>query len=179
MESKRTKKIIIAVVCVIIAALFLLLLFIPNPIMNNQENKGDIMKKVVGKSIKIDDITEFYWTRSTSTNPPEYQRYRFYTENEKFYFYHEAREGDHYPLTKNDITASGTIELTFDEWNKMYEILSGGTVTKRKESITTGDSGPWTYIYWNGDNSKYQKFTFESAEDESNFIEYCKELKAR
>ena len=39
-------------------------------------------KKYVGKNISNDDIQEFYYTYSTSTFPPEYQRYHFYKENE-------------------------------------------------------------------------------------------------
>ena len=38
-------------------------------------------EKTVGRDIKIDDITEFYYTYSSSTNPPDYQRYRFYVED--------------------------------------------------------------------------------------------------
>ena len=34
--------------------------------------------KIVGKNIKINDINDFYYTLDGSTNPPYFQRYRFY-----------------------------------------------------------------------------------------------------
>ena len=54
----------------------------------------------VGKNIGIDDIAEFYFTRSTSVYPPHYQRYRFFMEDGKHMFFHETREGDAFPLTE-------------------------------------------------------------------------------
>ena len=60
--------------------------------------------KIVGKNIKINDINDFYYTLDGSTNPPYFHRYRFYKEEGKYFFYHEKREGDHWPLTDGDIT---------------------------------------------------------------------------
>ena len=48
-------------------------------------------KKTVGKDILSDDITDFYYTYDTSTYPPEFQRYRFYAEDGRYYFYHETK----------------------------------------------------------------------------------------
>ncbi|MBO6011573.1 MAG: hypothetical protein J6P71_07230, partial [Oscillospiraceae bacterium] len=32
-------------------------------------------EKLVGTDVKLEDVTEFYYTYSTSTDPPHYQRY--------------------------------------------------------------------------------------------------------
>lgn len=62
--------------------------------------------KIVGKTIKESDFKEFYYTYSSTTNPPEFQRYRIYIENGKRMFYHEKREGDNVFLTEEDIIFS-------------------------------------------------------------------------
>ena len=77
----------------------------------------------VGKRIAKESVTDFYYTYASSTNPPDYQRYRFYTENGQYFFYHEKREGDHWPLTENDVTVSGTRELTDAEWDVIIRLL--------------------------------------------------------
>ena len=41
--------------------------------------------KIVGKNIKINDINDFYYTLDVSTNPPYFQRYRFYKEEGYWY----------------------------------------------------------------------------------------------
>lgn len=133
----------------------------------------------VGKDIKQGDITEFYYTVDSSTYPPEYQRYRFYTENGKYYFYHEKREGDHWPLTEEDATVKGTIELTSDEWADFWRLLEGGTVVKRSDSTESGGRGPWLYLYWKKDRDEYQEFSFESYDKEGEFESFCKELRDR
>ncbi|MBQ6478686.1 MAG: hypothetical protein IJI44_04870 [Erysipelotrichaceae bacterium] len=132
---------------------------------------------IVGKDIKIDDINEFYFTWSGSTYPPEFQRYRFYVESDRHYFYHETREGDHWPLTENDITVHGTLELSDEEWEKFFDGLKGSRVKAREENLDSGDSGPWLYLYWKGDCSKYQELSFPSWEQRNLFEAYCIELK--
>ena len=72
-----------------------------------------IVSRVVGATVKQKDVTEFYYTLSSSTNPPRFQRYRFYTAEGKYYFYHEKREGDHWPLREEDVTVSGTKETGY------------------------------------------------------------------
>lgn len=135
--------------------------------------------KIVGKTIKEDDFKEFYYTYSTTVNPPEFQRYRIYTDNGRKMFYHEKREGDKVFLTEEDITVSGKVELTEQEWNTFWDCLSGGTVENRKESVTSGNPGPWLYLYWNGDRNKCQEFTFADAEKKAKFEEFCVKLKSR
>ena len=133
---------------------------------------------VVGKDIKNEDITEFYYTYSTSTNPPHYQRYHFYTEDGRCFFYHEQREGDHWPLTEEDAVDTGTVELSEDEWAAFLDLVKGGTISKRTESADAGYAGPFLYLYWKGDKDKYQVFEFETWEKEDAFEEFCETLKA-
>ncbi|MBR6349300.1 MAG: tyrosine-protein phosphatase [Lachnospiraceae bacterium] len=133
--------------------------------------------KTVGKDIKIDDITEFYYTVSTSTNPPYYQRYRFFIEDGKYKFFHEKREGDHWPLTEEDATITGTVELTEEQWQTFYSFLEGGTVVARSENNTDGGGrGPWLYLYWKGDKGKVQEFSFKSNAEEGAFEDFCHDL---
>ena len=134
-------------------------------------------EKTVGKDIAIEDISEFYYTYATSTYPPDYQRYLFYVDNGTSMFYHEKREGDHWPLSEDDITISGSIELSEEEWSYFFSLLKDGKVKKRSESADSGRSGPWLYLYWNGDRSKYQEFSFASWDAEVSFEEFCVELK--
>ena len=133
--------------------------------------------KTVGTDVKIGDVTEFYYTLSTSTNPPVFQRYRFFTENGRYYFYHESRAGDHWPLTEEDITVNGTVELTEEQWNQFFDLLKNGTVEKRKENLDSGDSGPWLYLYWKKDKGDIQEFTFESLGKRAEFVEFCEKLR--
>ena len=133
----------------------------------------------VGKDIKQADFTEFYYTVDSSTNPPEFQRYRFYTENGKNYFYHEKREGDHWPLTEADATVKGSIELTPDEWSVFWKLIEGGTVIRRSVSTDSGGRGPWLYLYWKKDRDEYQEFSFESYDKEGEFETFCRELSER
>ncbi len=131
----------------------------------------------VGKSIKVSEITEFYFTRASSANPPYYRRYRIYNDNGKYMLYHEKREGDAFPLTEKNITSSGSLELGEEEKRALFECLDGGTVKKRSENTESGDDGPWTYLYWTGDKGKYQAFTFASVDKKTEFESLCEELK--
>ena len=131
---------------------------------------------IVGKDIKKEDISEFYFTYDASTYPPYFQRYRFYTEDGKCFFYHEKREGDHWPLLESDIAISGKKELSEEEWNRFFDLLKDGKVEKRTESVEDGDSGPWLYLYWKKDRGKYQEFSFASYGKQKEFEGYCKEL---
>lgn len=137
------------------------------------------LPKTVGKNIKENDFIEFYYTYSTTTNPPQFQRYRIYTDNGKKMFYHEKREGDTVFLTEDDITVSGSIELTQKEWESFWSYLSGGTVRNRKERFTSGGSLPSLYLYWKGDKDKCQEFTFEDVQKQVDFEALCIEFKSR
>ena len=133
--------------------------------------------KIVGKDIKINDINEFYYTYASSTYPPKYQRYLFYRKDSKYYFYHEKREGDVFPLTEEYITISNTIELDNEEWNNFFDYINNGKVIKRKENTDSGYSGPWLYLYWENDKGVIQEFSFETYNKLKEFENYCIKLK--
>ena len=164
MQNKtRTVLIVLSAVLVLLAA----------AIGFNLLRSGEM---TVGKKISVEDITEFYYTEASSTNPPNYQRYRFYVDNGKYMFYREKREGNSFPLTEKDISSTDTKELTKQEWSAFCNYIIGGKVSKRTENTESGNSGPWTYLYWKGDRSKYQEYEFESPEKAAAFEEMCKEL---
>ncbi len=136
--------------------------------------------KTVGKDIAVEDITDFYYTVEDINYDAYYQRYRFYIEDGKHIFFHETRErpGDYGPCTEEDTTLTGTMELTDEQWAQFTDLVSGGTVKARSDSAESGDTGPWLYLYWTGDNGKIQQFTFESYGKEAEFEEYCESLAA-
>ena len=135
-------------------------------------------RAAVGTDIKQSDITEFYYTYDSSVNPPEFQRYRFYAEDGSFFFYHEKREGDHWPLREEDATVKGTLSLSEAEWQEFYSYLEEGYVTKREESIESGDSGPFLFLYWKNDKGTMQVFHFASYEKQKAMEAFCINLKA-
>lgn len=132
--------------------------------------------KKVGKTITIDKIKDFYYTEASSAFPPTFQRYHFYAKDGKYYFEHEKREGEAFPLTEDYITVHGTKELTEDEWAEFYEYLVDGVAEKRKEHVDGGTSVDF-YLYWDGDKDKYQEFSFESWRRADAFADYCIKLK--
>ena len=132
---------------------------------------------IVGKDIPTADITEFYFTRAASSYPPDYQRYHFFIQDGAYYFYHETREGKRFPLTEDDITVSGTIELTAAQWDAFLSHLTGGSVRKRSESIESGGSAPSLYLYWNGDRGSYQQFSFAARDGAAAFEAFCETLR--
>ena len=134
---------------------------------------------IAREDIGIEDITEFYYTYDSSADPPEYQRYRFHAEGGRYFFFHEKREGDDWPLTEDDASVSGTLELSENEWILFWQLLSGGKVRNRKESLDDGDAGPWLYLYWKGDQGICQEFSFPSWAALTAFESFCEELKER
>jgi len=166
-KRKRGKGIMIGIIIAVIAAILILAL------------SGVLVKReyIVGKDIASSDVTEFYYTYSSTTNPAKYQRYHFFIEDGKYYFYHESKEGHHLPLTDDDITSSGRFELSEDEWNEFITYLDKGTVKKREESTESGNAGPYLYLYWSGDRGKYQEFSFLSKAAQNEFEDFCIELK--
>lgn len=128
---------------------------------------------VVGKNIALDEITDFYCIRESSVILPDYQAYRFYIEDGDPHFYHETREGDSWPLTEEDITVSGTKELTEEEWDKFCSFLEGGHVKKEDDEPTDGDEGPWFTLYWKRDRSEFRQFSFATYSAQAEFTDYC------
>lgn len=136
-------------------------------------------ERTVGKHIAPEEITEFFYTEASSAYPPGYQRYRFYTEAGKTFFYHETREGLHWPLTEEDISCSGSVQLSEEAWARFMDCLRGGSVRKRGENAESGGSAPALYLYWKGDRAKYQEFSFASPDKLRAFEALCAELAGR
>lgn len=128
---------------------------------------------VVGEDVLEQEFTEFYFTRSGSTFPPYYQRFRFFAEDGKHYMYHEKREGDTWPLTEKHITVSGTIELSDEQWQTFWNYIKGGTVQSRVENLEDGGDGPWMYLYWLRDPSDFQEFRFDDYNKVLGFEDFC------
>lgn len=133
--------------------------------------------KTVGTDIVFEDIEDFYYTFDASYYPPFYQRYRFYIEGNQYFFFHETREGGGWPQTEEDITESGTLELTEEQWHVFCGLLYGGAAERRTESLNDGDAGPWMYIYWIGGEAEGREFRFESRGKEAEFESFCESLK--
>ena len=136
---------------------------------------------IIGTDIAFEDITDFYYTEENINFNACYQRYRFYVEDGKHLFFHETRErkNDYGPCTEEDTVQIGTIELSDDQWSEFTALVNGGAVTAREDSTDSGGRGPWLYLYWKDDKSKYQQFSFESYETEAKFEEYCLTLAPR
>lgn len=155
-------------ICGVIAAAAVVLLLV------RAENRA----RIVGTDIAAEDISQFFYTCASSAYPPNYQRYHLLAENGARTFYHEKREGDRWPLTEADITLSGSVELSEQEWAQFLECLKAGIVRKRAAETESGGSGPWLYLYWAGDRAKYQEFAFSSRAAQSEFERLCEELAA-
>lgn len=132
---------------------------------------------VVGDDIAGEDISEFYFTYDASTYPPEFQRYRLFKKDGRVFFYHEKREGDHWPLREEDATVTGTTELTGEQWNAFFDLLKGGVVRAREEHLEAGGSGPWLFLSWKNDRGKIQEYSFASYEKQCAFEKLCEALK--
>ena len=140
-------------------------------------------KYEVGEGIPKEDITEFTYTISNSTNPPRYEQYRFFMEDGayRFSFVQENVAGDTGSRSGELASASGTLELTDTEWDELYDCLEGGSAKKKEEDRNAETGGTYyTYqLYWNGDREKYRKFSFASSRRESEFEALCEDYVAR
>ena len=136
--------------------------------------------QTIGPDIPAEDITDFYYTYSWVGYNAEYQRYRFYTEDGRYLFFHETRgtKDDYGWNTEDDVISSGTVELTETQWAEFLALLEGGTVSERSEEVTDGDSGPWMYLYRKGDDSAGREYTFPSLAAQTDFAEFCEGLSA-
>lgn len=160
---------IIALTIIIIAAAALLLAF---------STRGPRVY-TVGAGLLPGNITELYHTTASSAYPPEFLRYRFYNDGGARFFYREKREGDTWPLREEQITQSVTIKLTKDEWEEFLACLDGAAVTAREEDISSGGRRTDIFVYWSGDEGKYQKLQFASPSQEMAFEELCERLAGR
>ena len=135
-------------------------------------------KYTVGEDINDDVINEFYYTIENINLDAYYLRYKFYVEDGKHIFFFEERErpGDYGPTTEEDKIAGTKFELTDKEWEEFFKTITGGTVQKRDDDPEDGGKGPWTYLYWTGDEDKYQEYSFISASNRKEFEELCESL---
>lgn len=159
--------VVIAAIAVIGAAAFGVILF---------AGAGD-KPLVVSENLSENMITEFYWTYSSSTYPPEYQRFHVFMKDGKTKFHYEKREGETWPLSGKDVTESGTFVMSKAQQQEFFNLIKGGTVTARDDDISSGDSGPWTYLYWKNDKGQYQVYTFPSAKAAKDFEDWCISMK--
>jgi len=134
--------------------------------------------KTVGKDITSADITEFFYTEENINFNAYYLRYRFFIRDGKKYFFYDERkrDGEYGPAAEADRIMYGYYEIPDDTWNEFYETIKDGTVVKRTVSTASGDSGPWTYLYWSGDKGKIQEYSFASQQAEDSFLEICRRL---
>ena len=131
---------------------------------------------LVGTDIAAEEICDFIYTWSASTASPFLQRYRFYTEDGIKLFRHETREGGGWPQTEEDITVSGTKELSEADWAAFLACVSGGRVFTPTDDLLDGDPGPWMYLYRPGDGDRGLEFTFASVEKRFSFERLCSDL---
>lgn len=122
---------------------------------------------------------DFYFTYASTTAPPMFRRYRIFVDGERRSFYHEKREGDNVFLKEDDITISGTIELTDEEWQKFWAVIEDGVVSERTEDTRTGGAGPWLFIYWDGDGGTKQVLDLAEPDAAMELEKLCEELKER
>ena len=172
------KKIAIAVVCLSALGMLAGCARLPFGKSEKDGKEPSNATMTVGEDITEEDINEFFYTIENINYDAYYLRYRFYVEDGKhMFFFEERRRPDDYgPATEEDTVAKSEFELSDKEWSKFYEIISGGEVSKRDENPETGDSGPWTYLYWSGDEDKYQEFSFKSKIKGRDFEKLCERL---
>ncbi len=132
--------------------------------------------QIVGIDMPLEEITDFCYTYDASTALPHYQRYRFFVEDGRHFFFHETREGGSWPQTEADITRSGTIELTDGQWAAFCDLLFGGSAGTREEVLVDGDAGPWLFICRSGGEKEGREFAFEPAGTLLAFEEFCAAL---
>lgn len=178
-NMKREYYLLIVFICVLVCFVFTSCISTKKP----DEPSKAADRYLVGVDIDNTSIYSFVWTFHNINFDAEFQRYKFYVEEGKYFFYHESRkrENEYGPTTEDDITKSGTIELSKEKWDEFLLTIAGGTVTKRNEEPTAGGSGPWIYLSWDKeqkvkDSDKYDEFSFVTYKNEKEFEDLCKKL---
>ena len=135
--------------------------------------------KIAGSKVSVADVVDFYYTYSWIGYNAEYLRYRFYVEDGKCMFMHDARkvEDDYGPASEEHRTSYGIKELSQEEWDRFLDLIKVGSINNPKEHTETGDSGPWLYLYYSkGNDVERMEFNFNSLGDRSDFVEFCESL---
>ena len=132
---------------------------------------------VSGNSV-ADGIYEFYYTYENINYNASYLRYLIYIEDKVPYLYFEKRErpNDYGPTAEEDITAQGTVRLNEEQWSTFSTFIEEGTYGPKKDNALSGDSGPWTYIYFQKSPKKQLEFEFASWERLLEFESFCAEI---
>ena len=176
------RKYIIFFVCLIAVFLLASCRGKEEPAANGNEGSAYKGEKFKGTKVDLTDVVDFYYTYEWIGYNAEYLRYRFYTEDGRHYFFHEARkvEEDYGPAGKDDVTSIGTAELSQEEWDKFLGLIKDGKISKPEESASTGDKGPWLYIYYTkGNDTQRMAYTFDPYISVEDFEEYCESLANR
>ena len=131
------KKILILLICVLVGQFMAACQPGEEPDMGNNDFGALLNEKIEGTKVHLGDVNDFYYTYEWVGYNAEYQRYRFFVEDGKYKFYHEARkiEGDYGWASEKDITSQGTVELTEDEWAQFLGTIRTGELKKPKESL--------------------------------------------
>ena len=79
-------------------------------------------------------------------------------------------------MSEDDITKFCDVDLTDAQRDEFFSYITNGKVTKREESADSGDSGPWLFIYWDGDKDEYQVYSFESYAKQKEFEAFSESL---
>lgn len=142
------------------------------------DSMSDLDRLIIGYKVRASMVYDFYYTEESINFNASYLRYRFYKEDDRYYFFYDIRkrENEYGPATEEDRIAFGTVELDYYQWLDFIDLIAHGEVEKRKESTETGDRGPWTYLYWDGDKGSVQQYSFESYEKQQQFVQFCEEL---
>lgn len=175
------KRIRIMAVCVLVCVLLAGCRVKPDPSGQEPGTEAAGRETINGTDIAFEDVVDFYYTYDWIGYNAFYQRYRFYVEDGKYLFFHETRktEDDYGWNTEEDITASGTRELSDEEWKTFLEFLNKGTIQTPEESADAGDgaSGPWQYVYYRkGKDTERMEFLFDSLGSRTDFEEFCAAL---
>ena len=135
--------------------------------------------KIAGSNVQVSDVVDFYYTYEWTGYNAEYLRYRFYIEDGKRLFFHEARKvkEDYGPASEKDVIAKGTYELTQKEWDQFLDLIKDGSIHDPEESTSTGGKGPWLYLYYQkGDDVKRMAYEFNPYSKVMEFEEFCESL---
>ena len=139
---------------------------------------SDETSVIEGTKVSIDGIDDFYYTYENINYNAFYQRYRFFTDNGKYMFFHETRErkDDYGPADESDTTKKGEFELTKQQWSDFYDLIREGRANERNEIVEDGDSGPWMYIYSKKLVEEGYEYHFASYDARLKFEDFCASL---
>ena len=176
------KKILIILICMLIGLLAAACQSGGEPDVSDNDFGALLDQKIEGTKVRLGDVNDFYYTYDWVGYNAEYHRYRFYVEDGQYKFLYDHRkiEDDYGWASEENRTAYGIVELTDDEWAEFLGTIRTGELKKPKESTTTGDSGPWLYIYYQkGNKTERMEFYFTDNESGEAFSDLCDKLEKK